>query len=90
MSPTAVRLPPAHKELTVLPCVIRPDGQYERSYPGAPGVVGWTLFLHTAAAYAFHGDPVFANEPDAVRYMQKRYKVKTNLNRNDALAFNES
>lgn len=87
----SLRLPPAHQELTVLPCVIRAaDGQYERSYPGASGVVGWTLFLHTAAAYVFHNDPVFVSEPDAIRFMRKRYGVKVHLNRNDALAFNES
>ena len=85
------RLPPVRRELTALPCAIRAaDGQFERTYPGAPGTVGWTLFLRTATAYVFNGDPVFANEPDALRHLSKHYGAKIRLNRNDALAFSES
>ena len=85
------RLPPVHPELTALPCAIEPsNGQIERTYPGAPGAAGWTLFLRTAAAYVYHGDPVFANEPEAIRYLRKRYQVKIRLNRNDSLRFSES
>ena len=84
-------LPPVHPELTVLPCAIRAgNGQIERTYPGAPGAAGWTLFLRTAAAYVYNGDPLFADEPDAIRYLRKRYKVKIRLNRNDSLPFSES
>jgi hypothetical protein len=88
---TAFRLPPAHQELTALPCILQSDtGKCERSYPGAPGIIGWTLFLRTAIAYVYNGDPVFTNEPDAIRYLRKKYQVKICLNRNDSLPLSES
>ena len=81
MNSLSPRLPPLDGELTALPCTIRAEnGLIERSYPGAPGVVGWTLFLRTAAAYEFHGDPVFTTQPDAIRHLDKRYGIKTRLN----------
>jgi len=85
------RLPPVNPELTALPCAISAvDGQIERTYPGAPDAAGWTLFLRTTAAYVYNGDPLFANEPDAIQYLRKHYKVKICLNRNDSLPFSES
>jgi hypothetical protein len=87
---TAFRLPPAHQELTPLPCTLQSEtGQYMRSYPGAPGVIGWTLFLRTAVAYVYNGDPVFTNERDAIRYLRKKYQIKIHLNRNDSLHYSE-
>ena len=84
-------LPPVHSELTALPCAISAvDGKIERTYPGEPDAAGWTLFLRTAAAYVYNGDPLFANEPDAIQYLRKRYRVKIRLNRNDSLPFSES
>ena len=81
MTTLSTHLPPLDGELTALPCTIRAEnGLIERSYPGAPGVVGWTLFLRTSAAYLYHGDPVFAAQPDAIRHLGKRYGVKTRLN----------
>ncbi len=87
---TEFRLPPAHQELTPLPCTLQTEtGQIMRSYPGAPGVIGWTLFLHTTAAYVYNGDPIFTNEPDAIRYLRQKYQVKIYLNRNDSMHFSE-
>jgi hypothetical protein len=88
---TAFRLPPAHQELTALPCILQSDtGKCERSYPGAPGIIGWTLFLRTTAAYVYKGDPVFVSQSDAIRYLRKRYKVKICLDLNDSLPVSES
>ena len=86
LSLTPSRLPPVRPELTGLPYAIRAgNGHIERSYPGAPGAAGWTLFLRTDIAYVYQGDPLFANEPDAIRYLREHYRVNIRLNRNDSL-----
>ena len=36
-----------------------PDLRIERSYPGAPEAIGWTIFQRTACAYLYEGEPLF-------------------------------
>jgi hypothetical protein len=47
------------------------EGQFvkvERSYPGAPEAIGWTIFECQTHAYVHTGDPLFDTERDARRH----------------------
>ncbi len=59
----------------------------ERSYPGAPLAVGWTLFHRTPKKFEYHGDPLFRFEIGARHYLRQVYAIQYSLIENDALTY---
>ena len=51
----------------------------ERSYPGAPEAIGWTIFQHTARAYLYEGEPLFLCEKGARKHIRKVYAIRQDL-----------
>jgi hypothetical protein len=86
-SPSPVSTAP---EITVLPCQIGKSGKIGRTYPGAPGAVGWTLFVRTATTYVFNGDAIFETERAAIRHLAQKYHLRLRLNRNESLRLSEA
>ena len=52
----------------------------ERSYPGAPDAIGWTVFEHTPSAYLHKNEPLFREEKEARRHIRKVYAIRQDLN----------
>jgi hypothetical protein len=52
----------------------------ERSYPGAPEAIGWTVFERTAHAYLHKNEPLFLHEKGARRHIRKVYAIRQDLN----------
>ena len=59
----------------------------ERSYPGAPHAIGWTIFRRTPRAYRYEGEPLFRTERNARRYIRKAYAIEYALNTDDAITY---
>jgi hypothetical protein len=59
----------------------------ERSYPGAPHAIGWTIFRWTPRAYLFENQPLFRTERAARRYIRKAYAIEVALNTGDAMTY---
>ena len=59
----------------------------ERSYPGAPHAIGWTIFRWTPRAYLYEGQPLFRTERAARRYIRKAYAIEVALNTGDAMTY---
>lgn len=53
--------------------------QIERSYPGAPGAIGWTIFQRTAKAWLYENEPFFRFERGARRHIRKAYAIHYTL-----------
>ena len=56
----------------------RVDGAHvriERSYPGAPHAIGWTIFRRTPRKYLHENEPLFRFERGARRYIRKAYAI---------------
>ena len=53
--------------------------QIERSYPGAPHTIGWTIFHRTPHAYLYENEPLFRFERGARRYIRKAYAIHYSL-----------
>jgi len=49
--------------------------QIERSYPGAPGAIGWTIFQRTSKAWLYENEPFFRFERGARRYIHQAYAI---------------
>ena len=49
--------------------------QIERSYPGAPDAIGWTIFRRTTKRYLYENQPLFRFERGARRYIRKAYAI---------------
>ncbi len=49
--------------------------QIERSHPGSPDVIGWTIFRRTTKKYLYENEPLFRFERDARRYIRKAYAI---------------
>ena len=49
--------------------------QIERSQPGAPDAIGWTIFLRTPRKYLYENEPLFRVERGARRYIRKAYAI---------------
>jgi hypothetical protein len=47
----------------------------ERSYPGAPHAIGWTIFRRTPRKYLHENEPLFRFERGARRYIRKAYAI---------------
>ncbi len=52
----------------------------ERSYPGAPEAIGWTVFERTSRAYLYKNEPLFQDEKGARRHVRKVYAIRQDLN----------
>ena len=53
--------------------------QIERSYPGAPHAIGWTIFRRMPKAYVHEGEPLFRSERNARKYLGRVYAVHYSL-----------
>lgn len=51
----------------------------ERSYPGAPEAIGWTVFERTSRAYSYKNEPLFLYEKAARRHIRKVYAIRQDL-----------
>ena len=59
--------------------------QIERTYPGAPVAIGWTIFRRTPRKYLYENDPLFRFERGARRYIRKGYAIHYALASDDCL-----
>ncbi len=59
----------------------------ERSYPGAPEAIGWTVFRRRSQAYCYEGEPLFHLERGACRYIRKAYATEYALNSDDLITY---
>ncbi len=57
----------------------------ERSHPGAPETIGWTIFEPTPRAYVHTGDPLYEAERDARRHIRPPYAIRHELDGDDTL-----
>ncbi|MFZ5903191.1 MAG: hypothetical protein ACOYZ8_06550 [Chloroflexota bacterium] len=53
--------------------------QIERSYPGAPHAIGWTIFRRTPSKYLYENEPLFRFERGARAYICKAYAIRYSL-----------
>ena len=61
--------------------------QIERSYPGAPHAVGWTIFRRTPRKYLYENEPLFRFERGARRYIRKAYAIHYYLTSDDGMTY---
>ena len=61
--------------------------QIERSYPGAPDAIGWTIFHRTARKYLYENEPLFRFERGARRYIRKAYAIHYSLLGDDGMTY---
>lgn len=59
--------------------------QIERSQPGAPDAVGWTIFRRTPRKYLYENEPLFRFERGARRYIRKAYAIHYSLLGDDGM-----
>ena len=60
--------------------------QIERSQPGAPDAIGWTIFRRTPRKYLYENEPLFRFERGARRYIRKAYAIHYSLLGDDGMA----
>jgi hypothetical protein len=77
-----LRLPLQKDEYTVLPAKKDEQGKLVRSYPGAPDVIGWTVFLYNPKSCEHTGDPIFETERAAKKFLREWRGVTIRLNWN--------
>ena len=68
----------------------RVDGarvRIERSYPGAPHAIGWTIFHRTPRKYLYEKEPLFRFERGARRYIRKAYAIHYSLLGEDGMTY---
>ena len=65
----------------------RDSVRIERSYPGAPHTIGWTIFHRTPHAYLYENEPLFRFERGARRYIRKAYAIHYSLMSDEPLAY---
>ncbi len=59
----------------------------ERSYPGAPHAIGWTVFHRTPRKYLYENEPLFRFERGARRYIRKAYAIHYSLTSDDGMTY---
>ena len=57
----------------------------ERSTPGAPDAIGWTIFRRTPKTYLHENEPFFRHEHAARRHIREAYAIHHSLNGEDGL-----
>ena len=68
----------------------RVDGAHvriERSYPGAPHAIGWTIFRRTHRKCMYENEPLFRFERGARRYIRKAYAIHYSLTSDDGMTY---
>lgn len=61
--------------------------QIERSYPGAPYAIGWTIFRHAPRKYLYEGEPLFRFERGGRKYIRKAYAIHYSLTSDDGMTY---
>ena len=61
--------------------------QIERTYPGAPYAIGWTIFHRTTQKYLYENQPLFRHERNARRYIRKAYAIHYSLTGEDGMTY---
>jgi len=61
--------------------------QIERSYPGAPHAVGWTIFRRIPRKYRYENEPLFRFERGARRYIRKAYAIHYSFTSDDGMTY---
>ena len=51
----------------------------ERSYPGAPQAIGWTIFRRTPQTYVHEGEMLHASETGARKRLRQVYAIHYSL-----------
>ena len=51
----------------------------ERSYPGAPQAIGWTIFRRTPQSYVHEGETLHASETGARKRLRQAYAIQYSL-----------
>ena len=51
----------------------------ERSYPGAPQAIGWTIFRRTPQSYLYEGEMLYASETGARKRLRQAYAIQYSL-----------
>ncbi len=60
----------------------------ERSYPGAPQTIGWTIFRRTPQRYVHEGEALHASETGARKRLRQVYAIHYSLvGEHDALTY---
>ena len=59
----------------------------ERSHPGAPDAIGWTIFRRTSRKYLYKNEPLFRFERGARRYIRKAYAIYYSLLGEDGMTY---
>mgnify|MGYP001168742869 FL=1 len=60
----------------------------ERSYPGAPQAIGWTIFRRTPQTYVHEGEMLHASETGARKHLRQVYAIHYSLvGEHDALTY---
>lgn len=59
----------------------------ERSHPGAPDAIGWTIFRRTTRTYLYENEPLFRFERGARRYIRKAYAIHYSLLGEDGMTY---
>ena len=59
----------------------------ERSTPGAPDAIGWTIFRRTPKKYLYENEPLFRFERGAGRYIRKAYAIHYSLTSDDGMTY---
>lgn len=59
----------------------------ERSHPGSPDAIGWTIFRRTSKKYLYENEPLFRFERGARRYIRKAYAIHYSLLGDDGMTY---
>lgn len=59
--------------------LLRARLRIERSYPGAPQAIGWTIFRRTPQKYIYEGEPLFHAEHGARKRLRQAYAIQYSL-----------
>lgn len=59
----------------------------ERSYPGAPDAIGWSIFRRTPQTYLYENEPLFRFERGARRHIRKAYAIHYELTNEDVMTY---
>ena len=59
--------------------LLRAPLRIERSYPGAPQAIGWTIFRRTPKSYVHEGETLYASETGARKRLRQAYAIHYSL-----------
>ena len=59
--------------------LLRAPLRIERSYPGAPQALGWTIFRRTPKKYVHEGETLYASEMGARKRLRQKYAIHYSL-----------